>query len=519
MTHPAAHDFISAYHAGLLSDFFALPPRDTAAALALPRTVQNEALVAALTRYARKLAAPPAVFAALEALRRPESRAVVTGQQVALLLGPLYTLSKAVSVIALARRLGSDGRPVVPIFWLATHDHDSAEIDHAYLLDGQEALHRLTLPLPAGVPAGRIRLQPAWLTQVCDDVARVAGGSAHRREVLALLERTAACAQTFADWFGALLYALLGHEGLIVVNPLEPDIAPLLAPLLAAELTSPLASSRAINEAAEALRQRGFEPQLGRAEGATNLFLEEDSERRLLRVQGDTFVTDRRSYRLHELQAILSDDPSRITPAAGLRPVAQDYLLPTAVMVVGPGELRYMAQLRGVYEHHGIAMPLVWLRAFLTLLEPPAARLMDKYGLTVEAIVHRFAATQEALLLRLHGHGERFEAALQRLEQEMAVLLDEVQAIDPTLIRTVTRGREHLRRTVTRLRSKTAAALARQDETTVRQLARLALHLRPKGVLQERLLSPFSFFLKFGVAYVMGQLLTLPPEGEHQVRL
>ena len=516
MTDPT--DFISAYQAGALRNLFALAPHDTTAALELPRTVQNEALVAALARYARKLAAPPPVFAALEQLQRPDVRAVVTGQQVALLLGPLFTLAKAVSAINLAHRLTSEARPVVPIFWLATQDHDSAEIDHAYLLDGQEVLHRLALPIPAQVPAGRIRLQPEWLAQIREALTGMAGVTEYRAEVLRLLEQAAARAETFADWFAALLYALLGDQGLIIVNPLEPDIAPLLAPLLAAELARPLASVQAINQAAEALKRRGFEPQLGRGEGATNLFLEEDGVRRLLRAEGDELVTGVRRYRREELQAILAQEPSLITPAAGLRPVAQDYLLPTAIMVVGPGELRYMAQLKGVYEAHGVAMPLLWPRASVTLLEPPAARLLDKYQLTVSDI-RRFEATQQAVLLKLHGHGQRFDEALARLNNHTAVLLSEVEAIDPTLRRPVMRGRDQLTRMVTRLRSKTAAALARQDETSVRQLRRLALHLRPEGVPQERLLSPVSFFLKFGTAYVMQQLLTLPPEGEHTIRL
>lgn len=518
MTNPATHDFIDAYRTGELRDFFALDPHDTAAALELPRTVDNDALVTALARYARKLAAPPAVFAALEQLQRPDVRAVVTGQQVALLLGPMFTLAKAVSAINLARRLTSEARPVVPIFWLATQDHDSAEIDHTYLPDGEEVLHRLALPIPAQVPAGRIRLQPEWLAQIREALTGMAGVTDYRAEVWRLLEQAAAHAESFADWFAALLYALLGDQGLIVVNPLERDIAPLLAPLLAAELAEPLASSSSINQAAEALKRRGFEPQLRRGEGATNLFVEENGVRQLLRAEGDELVTEARRYRREELLALLAEEPSLITPAAGLRPVAQDFLLPTAITVVGPGELRYLAQLKGVYEAHGVAMPLLWPRASVTLLEPPAARLLDKYQLTVSDI-RRFEATQQAVLLKLHGHSQRFDEALARLNKDTAVLLNEVEAIDPTMRRPVVRGRDQLTRMVTRLRGKAAAALFRQDETTVAQLARLALHLRPEGVPQERLLSPISFFLKFGVSYVMRLLLTLPPEGEHTIRL
>jgi bacillithiol synthase len=131
--------------------------------LAEPRDVDRQALVAALRSGAERWGARPAQREALERLAHPDSRVVVTGQQVGWLLGPTYTLSKAVTALRLARDLDLPERPVVPVFWMATQDHDVAEIDHAWVLGRDERVHRLHLPLRPGPAVGRAALDPAWI--------------------------------------------------------------------------------------------------------------------------------------------------------------------------------------------------------------------------------------------------------------------------------------------------------------------------------------------------------------------
>ena len=510
--------FETAYQNHGLSTLFALEPEATEAALAQPRPVDRLHLTEVLERQAERLEAPAAVFESLEKLKHSDSRVVVTGQQTGLLLGPLYTLSKAVSAVKLAAQLSTEARPVVPVFWLAAQDADSAEIDHAYLLDMDETLHRLSLPLPDGVPAGRIPLSEAWPQTVLQDLEAFRGPEAHKQEVTDLLRRTAARAQTFADWFGALLYELLGAQGLVVLNPLEPDAAELFAPILRAELSDPLRSGESVNTAAATLRELGYTPQLGRAEGATNLFLTTDGQRRLLRFDGASFQTDAGCYSQSELFARLNADPTCLTPAAGLRPITQDAALPTAATVVGPGELRYIAQLRGVYEQHGVAMPLIWPRTTVTILEPPVARMLAKFGLSAEALQADWQGLEAQTLLRLHGHKLAFDNRLRALQNLAASLRADVSAIDPTLERTVSRAETELKEIFSRLETKSAAALADRDDIYTRQFGRLHAHLLPDGTPQERLISPFSFFLKFGIRSVMNALLTLPAKGEHELR-
>lgn len=513
-------DFKSRYQRGDFDDFFELAPGQFEAALKTPRSCDRARLSAALRRYAQTLAAPPAVFEMLARLEHPQSRAVVTGQQAGLLLGPTFSLSKAVTAINLAKRLSTDDKPVVPIFWVASQDGDSAEIDHTRLLDLSETLHKLELPLPADVPSGRIPLASKWPLELCQKLKTFDYQTAHLDEIISLLQETADRSSSVADWFAALLYALLGEQGLIVLNPLEPDIAPLFADVLTKELAEPLPSSRAINEAAQRLRELGETPQLGRGEDATNLFVtESDGKRRLLRFGGQDFYSDTRRYQRNELLSLLAQDASRLTPAAGLRPITQDAALPTALTVVGPGELRYFAQLRGVYKQHGVAMPLIQPRMTVTVLEPPVARILDKYDLTARELVKDIDAVRDAKLLAQHGYADTFETGLEGLDASVRTMLEAVRELDPTLLRTVTRSESRLEETLERLRFKTARALLKQDDITRRQFARLEAHLLPNGAPQGRVLSPFSFFLKFGMQPVLDEFLALPPEGDHVISL
>lgn len=516
----ANQPFVARYLAGEMAAFFELKPGDMAAALGRPLDRPRSALASALQAEAERLRAPTAVSTALARLAHPESRVVVTGQQPGLLLGPAYSLSKAMSAIRLAAALDSEEAPVVPVFWVASQDHDTAEVDHANLLDGEEELHRIEVRLAEGVPSGRAPLRREWRSAVIDSLQGVGGRPEFVRRVCSLVDESAQSAETFADWFVGLLYQLLGDDGLIVLDPARPGLAPFFGRVLERELSEPTATVEAIVSAGEELRGLGLEPQLGRGRQATNLFLEEPGEdglprRQLLRYDGRSFATPESEYSAAELRAVLKDEPWRLTPAAGLRPVCQDSVLPTAAFVVGPGELRYLAQLRGVYAHHGVPMPLVHPRASAVVLEPPTRRILSRYGLDYASYAEGREGLLRRILLERGGHGEAFGQALRRLSSESEELLGHVAAIDPTLIGAVERGRRRFEGTIELLRDKAGAALVREDGITRRQFGRLEAHLFPGGEPQERYLSPFSFFLKFGVRPMMSLYRSMAASGEH----
>jgi bacillithiol biosynthesis cysteine-adding enzyme BshC len=517
-------DLRTAYLAGGLEPFFQLAPGDVGAALGLRREVDRAALAAAVRPHAQRLGAPEESLRSLERLAHPRAMAVVTGQQAGLLTGPLYTLAKALTAVRLAERLDTEDRPVVPVFWVASQDHDVAEVDHAYLLDASETLRRVEVRLPEGVAVGRIPLTGDMEAAIAASLGQHTPRPPCEGEVVSLLRETAAVARGFADWFAAQLYRLLAGTGIVIVDPLEPAVASLFAGVLERELDDPLEGPARVNEAGKRLRRLGYAPQLGRAEGATNLFVELPGagglpQRQLLRAENGGFVAGGIRLTKRDVLARLREDPTSVTPAAGLRPVVQDALLPTAVAVLGPGELAYVAQLRGVYELHGVPMPLAWPRATVTVIEPAAARLLDVHGLTAARLRADPDGELERVLLARHGAAGAFNRATKDLEASFEELLAHVDGVDPTLRGTVKRGRRHLEVTLERLRGKTAAALARRDAETRRQFERLRAHLLPLGQPAERVLSPYSHALKFGLGPLLRLLEQVGESGDHELRL
>ncbi len=517
-------DFKASYLEGNLNQFYSIPIQNgqgnAQQALDLPRPIDRVNLVSKLSAYATKLSAPPEVFKALDALSHEDSRAIVTGQQVGLLLGPNFTLSKAVTAIKKARQLSSEEKPVVAVFWLASQDHDSEEINHNYFMDMDERLGKLELPLAEGIPAGRLSLEKNWLTQLQNDIKALNYPQHFKDEVLNFIADSFEKTTTFDDFFASMLYKLLGPEGLIIINPLDEDTASLFKDIIKAELANPLASSEAINAAAEELQLLGHTPQLGRAEAATNLFIEEaNQQRQLLRtVDGKFFFSDDSEYTLDALHKILEETPSRITPAAGFRPITQDSVLPTAMTVVGPGELKYFAQIKGVFDLHNVPMPLIYPRMTVTIIEPPVQRIMQKYDLSLEQLA-KFQSIKEELILTLEGHSESFTENLIKLEETFKALLSDIKNIDVTLTNPVMRTDVHFNEILQKLKTKSAKALLKQDSIVSNQFRRLDRHLAPEGAPQERLISPLSFMLKFGVEVMVKEFMELEPEGDHQIIL
>lgn len=508
--------FVQAYRSGALNQHFEVPAGDLQGGLGRPAPSGVDQLASALEVQANRRGDRPAQLAAIERLRMPGARAVLTGQQPGLLLGPMLTLVKAMTAIKIAAAHDREDRPVVPVFWVASQDHDIDEIDHAHLLGMDEQVLRLKLDWPNGTPSGKLAWKDVWTAEVDAALASLDAPAQHALDTRQFVRDVYAGAESVGDAFARLLSATLGDDGLVVADSSDPPLARCFVPTVKRALAGALDDSASINRAGEVLKSQGFEPQLGRAAGTTNLFLvRADGARELLRSDGQHYWTGERPgerMELADLEQALDADPNAVTPAAGLRPVVQDATFPTAVTVLGPGELRYITQLRGVYERLEVPMPLMHARATLTLLEPPVARILSRYNLTASAFQADPNGAAERMALGSDRHA--FDTAKSALERDMQALLEAVRSIDPTLMGPVDKAEHVLQRTLERLEVKTAQAKLIKDATVARHVTRLGAHLRPAGVPQERLLSPVSFFMKFGLEATLRRLRALEPDGD-----
>ncbi len=482
-----------------------------------PRVAPRDALSAGLVAYLKRLGAPQASLEAARQLAHPHSRAIVSGQQAGLLTGPAFTFYKAHAALELAHQHHQEEQPVVPVFWVASQDHDTDEICAIELLDFEERVHALRLKLPHAHPAGRIPFQP-YFAEVCS-LLQSFGGYPEIRERI--------CRAMVGDWsysevFARLMLEFLGPHGLVLFDPMAPELAPLFVPGLEREIAEPLASSEIINRTAQAMKRAGLEPVLGRGEAATNLFLEgPDGIRRLLRFRDGHFEDGEQRYTPTDLRAILAADPARLTPAAGLRPVLQDTVLPTVGFVVGPGELKYVAELGGVYALHGLEPPAVIRRMGLTLLEPPIERILKKYGLEAWAFQADPEGSFKAVLARQDTQVQAIQTHLNRIAFEF----EQIQAMlfDPTLTRPRHRAQVRVQHELERLQRKILDNALHQENTIGAQFARLQRHLAPPGpqvghIPQERVYPFLMYLLKHG-GRVLEQLSQLPATGNHTLSL
>ncbi len=461
-----------------------------------------------------------AVRAHIEALRDPDSAAVVTGQQLGLFGGPLYTVYKAATAVRLARRLADEtGRPVVPVFWLAGEDHDFDEVRATLLLSGNDPA-RIELPASDDrTPVGR-RVLGDEIGAATDALEAALRPTEFTERLMAAVRDAYGPGQTMRDAFAALMQHLFAGTGLVFISPDDARLKRLGADVFRQEIERWAETLERLESASAALDDAGFHRQVTPL--PVNLFLMEDEGRFTLDPDGDGFALRGlgRRYAKGDLLALLDAEPERFSPNVVLRPVLEARLLPTAAYVAGPGEASYYAQLRGVYDLFDVPMPVVFPRASLTLVEGKVQKILERYGLTVadlggdlEALWQRVALDRSA-----HDLDGAFGEAASHIHQAVNALKPVVAGVDPTLGKSAEATRAGLQKELDALKDRAVRAEKRNHEVVRDQLGKAAAGLYPTGGLQERTLSALYFLNKYGPDLVARWLGGLSLDtSEHQV--
>lgn len=430
---------------------------------------------------------------------------VTTGQQAGFLTGPLYTLYKALSAVALARHLETSlGTLVLPVFWVAGEDHDWAEVNHAFILDPQGRRYRMELssadlrPLPMSE-----RKLEGELETTCDLIAQIVGGD----EVNALLVRKILdpyrqAGATVAGAFREAMTALLSEFDALVADAADPALKAASAVVLERALTEAGAHERVVAERTQRIEAAGYRGQVSVVEGATNVFLHAETGRHRLYTRGDDFVARDTRLRMERgaLLTQLAADPGRFSPNVLLRPVAESAVFPTLAYVGGPGELAYLAQSGALFEAYGIRPPLAVPRFSGTVVEPGVERTMEKLGLLPEDVAEPPESLRDRLVRSELPEGVRASLAAVReaVTAGYARLLEEAEAVDPTLRGPLGSIRNRGLWEAARAEHKVVRAVKRRNGGSLRQLDRVLESLRPDRLPQDRVLSPVSFLARYG---------------------
>lgn len=458
-------------------------------------------VLAGIRKQNEGYAPSPARDRNIEALGRGAA-AVVTGQQVGLFLGPLFTVYKAATAVRMARLLAEEsGAPVVPIFWLQTEDHDLPEIARFWLPDREGRPVGIELPHdPENRRAvAHLRLGPE-IGEAIEDLRGLLHGLGHADAHLEAIERHYREGATIAGAFAGLLAELFADEGLILVDPRDEVFAPVARTVHRRAIEDGEAISEGLLARVRAIEAEGFRAAVHVREGAPLSFLHPEGRegpRYRLEREGELLVEvgGKGRHSRRELLARLDADPLCFSTSALLRPLLQDHLLPTAAYVGGPGELAYFAQLSPLYEHFGRPMPLFVPRAHFRILDRRVLRRLERLGIHEEDL----GRNEEELLAHLRG--DEAPSAVELSHELLAPIVETLERrapallrLDPSLERALRRTRLSVERAVSRFSSKVARAHLRKSGKALEDLRYVKDVLRPLGIPQERChgLSPYA---------------------------
>jgi len=489
--------------------FYAHPP-DEAGIRASSREIQLDATVRAtvvsiLREQNQEFSSGAATLRNIERLASGAC-AIVTGQQVGLFTGPAYSIYKALDAIAWAKRLTRAGVDAVPVFWLATEDHDLAEANHTFFAE-RYGLAQLSVPLDrgsAGGSVGKISLGPEVAAVVAQAASLLHGLAAS--EIRAALAESYRPQETFGSAFAKLLARLLHERGLILLDPLDRRFHELARPIYRTAAIDARKIAGDLLTRGKELGRRGFHAQVKVTPQSTLLFLDVEGKREPVRGKSGDFFAG--SLRLSgvEFLRIIESEPQRLSAGVLLRPVLQDSILPTAAYIGGPAEVAYMAQAQIVYRRLLGRMPAILPRASFTLVEPSVARALNKYGLEIRDVFRgrqQLRRKMEARYLpgALTARFLRDEKALHKI---LSGYVKPLGALDKTLLGARGTAEKKILYQFEKLRRKAGRARNEREGVLDRHEAEILSALFPRHGLQERTLNFLPFLARYGMELFAG---------------
>ena len=430
--------------------------------------------------------------------------AIVTGQQAGLFSGPAYTFYKAITAVRVAEETTRRGVDAVPIFWLATEDHDLAEVNHSTWVT-RTGLARYDLPArgeDAGKRVGEVVLGEAVQALVAAAAQTLQGPGAE--EVSRALHESYAPKETFGSAFGKLMARLLAGRGIIFIDPLDVRFHRIVAPVFLRALDDAGPLTEALLARSKELESAGLHAQVKVTRETTLLFHNIDGRREPLRSRNGKFFAGETELSREQIAATIESQPDLITPNALLRPIVQDSLLPTAAYIGGPAEVAYLAQSQVVYAKILGRMPAILPRASFTIVEQPIARFLAQYGLEIRDFLRgsqhvRAQMEQKALPDALVARFDKSEAEITALLQSYR---EPLGRLDSTLLDALEVAERKMLYQFSQLKAKVARAENFRSGVLDRHERILLDALYPNGELQERTLSALPFIAAYGSAFL-----------------
>ena len=459
-------------------------------------------------RAVEAIIVPPGADAArLDSFIEHGGYMVTTGQQPALFGGPLYSIHKALTAVRLAEALESAlGKPVIPVFWVASDDHDWAEANHTHVIGVDNELHRFAIDAPdpdLHPPIHRVPLGPTVQDRV-DEFIQSLPDTEFSDEYFELIRGAFTGDATLSEGFHTVYQTLLGRFGIFFTDAAHPAVKRHSAQTLLAEIARCEEFETVLRATAAALESAGYGLQVPVLDGGVNLFLEGPSGRERIYRQDGGFCLRASDTQLSadEVRGRQAGDPSVLSPNALLRPVIESMIFPTLSYVGGPSEIGYFAQLGAYFGAHGLEMPIVYPRFGVTPVETKIRKVLRKFGLDVDALNRPFHEVAGDIARKEVPHDVKKALGGLRgaIGKGVGELQQAVKPIDPTLNGRVNHVRSQAFAAIDDVEKKILHALKRENEIALSQLEKAQVHLFPNGTPAERVQNPLYFLTRYGGA-------------------
>jgi len=449
-------------------------------------------------------------FENIELLRKDNTYAVVTGQQLGMLSGNYYTILKAINAIQLAEKLAIQHPDYnfVPIFWLEADDHDFLEVNNINIFNRENQLANIKYFEKAVEeerylkPVGSIVFDET-ISQFKDELKLNLQNTDFTDSVLYNVNLCYKEGDSFVTAFSRFMNYVMKDGGLVFCNPTSREIKKILTPIFEKELNTYPESCEIVVDTSAQIEQK-YEPQV--KPRPINIFYIHNSNRYLIEPRpGDIFAlrNSRQKFTKSELFDILYSSPENLSGNVVLRPICQDYILPTVAYIGGPSEIAYFAQFKGVYEFYNMKMPVIYPRTSATLLENKVKNFLTKHDFKFEELFDA-KKVSEKLLKQLgnvnvnelfDGYVDEFNALGYSFEKEL-------EKIDKSLVDSFKNRNDKFIDTMNVLKEKFINSQINQNKSSVEKLRMVIGNVYPNETLQERSINIVYFLNKYSIELI-----------------
>lgn len=451
---------------------------------------------------------------------------IVGGQQAGILTGPLYSVHKAISVIALAKEQSTKlQQPVIPVFWIAGEDHDLEEINHTYTVHGEllkkraygERSRRKTM-------ASATALNKESMTQLINTIIRDIGETEYTETLIKQLVDALNNSETFTDFFACLMNQLFKEEGLLLIDAANFQFRQFEHKYFAQIIQSNEEIARVVTEKEQELERAGYGKPILATYEAANLFYVEDGERHLLERKNDLFVNLAANLKFtqEELLEVAHNHPERLSNNVVTRPLMQEMTLPVLAFVGGPGELAYWATLKNAFSVLDLQMPIFAPRLHITIVTRHVEQLLREHQLTVTDVWEGKALHLKERFIADVQDSEakrQIQAMQQLLVEKYEELASYLEKQHLQLDKILEKNQENHAKQFDYLQQKIEQTVLGKHETTIRKFMTLQNELYPNDGFQERSFNPYQYFNEFGPMLITEMLKQNYSIGKHHYLL